>query len=86
MELLADYANTIVLYEREQNLVSMNVNGRPYLTFGVHKGAPQAAGDNYARDQLEGKMDEPYGARRMPVRAEQRYARFCRATKRQARV
>jgi hypothetical protein len=77
IELLADYASTVVLYEREENLVSMNVNGRPYFTFGVNKGAPQVAGDNYAMDQLEEKVDEPREAVRMQELPESRYGHLC---------
>jgi len=76
VDLIADYAGAVLLNEREENLVSMNT-GSQWLTFGVNKNSPQVAGDNYARDQLEGKMNEPREALRLLQVPEDRYESAC---------
>jgi hypothetical protein len=88
VDLVSDYAGIVLLNEREENLVSMNTSSK-WLTFGVNKNSPQTAGDNYARDQLEGKINEPREALRLPelptVRYERRCGSFTQVPRRQAR-
>lgn len=86
VDLISDYASTVLLNEREENLVSMNTSSQ-WLTFGVNKNSPQVAGDNFARDQLEGKIDEPREALRLPQVPQDRYESVCNVAprRRQAR-